>query len=522
MSPVSAYFFLAAMASACSILILILSSRTIRNTSSINARSLYKMVRFIGVLFILSPLLYFAFPTEQLTLVSSQGIVNVDDAVPTSIPYTIELMQTASKQGNLPSLPIFSVLFALGFLSFFIKYCIDQIRIRRVLTDSYLLKCIGRVRILLSDSTGVPFAYRDLKHSFVIIPNDMARNYSHFALAIKHEIQHHRQGDTSWSHFSFFLRALFFWNPLVHLAVARISELQELACDEALVARGEIDSGKYCDCLIAVAESTLVPRKVLVGTTGMAQGTSLHKLTWRIEMIRRKNFSASRWLHAIAAIVSIAFVTSTAIAASDILRDKQITLIEAENLVRESIDSDFPVEVNAAVLEQLNYFIGTSTGRDFIRDSLGRQGQYDEVLQTKFALYNAPDELLAVALMESGFSNSAQNTDAYRSAGVWQFTPGTARAFGLQIDDAVDERLDVELATDAALRLLQTLNNRFGDWRLALLGYNAGRGIVQRGIDNTGSSDPWRLIDAGYNGDPDYLAKMMAGVLILKNPTLID
>jgi len=86
----------------------------------------------------------------------------------------------------------------------------------------------------------------------------------------------------------------------------------------------------------------------------------------------------------------------------------------------------------------------------------------------------------------------------------------------------VDERLDLEKETDAAFRYLGGLKLRFRDWHLALLSHNVGENRVQRGIDETGSRDAFELIRAGYEGDKDYLAKVMAAVLILENPSLLD
>lgn len=96
----------------------------------------------------------------------------------------------------------------------------------------------------------------------------------------------------------------------------------------------------------------------------------------------------------------------------------------------------------------------------------------------------------------------------------------TARNFGLRVDEDHDDRLDIDLATDGALRLLASLHLRFGDWRLALIAYNAGARRVQAGINITASRDPWTLVNAGF-GDKKYLAQVIAGVLILRNPSLI-
>jgi hypothetical protein len=54
------------------------------------------------------------------------------------------------------------------------------------------------------------------------------------------------------------------------------------------------------------------------------------------------------------------------------------------------------------------------------------------------------------------------------------------------------------------------------------LSYNYGEGNVQRAIEATGSRDAWNLIGQGYEGDKDYLAKLMDAILIMKNPESLD
>jgi len=59
---------------------------------------------------------------------------------------------------------------------------------------------------------------------------------------------------------------------------------------------------------------------------------------------------------------------------------------------------------------------------------------------------------------------------------------------------------------------------RFRDWQLAGLAYNMGENGVQKAINETGSRNAWDLIRAGHEGDRNYLARLMAAILILKNP----
>jgi hypothetical protein len=215
------------------------------------------------------------------------------------------------------------------------------------------------------------------------------------------------------------------------------------------------------------------------------------------------------------------FSASAAFALRSRVQDHRITMAEAQVwLNKAKATSDFPVVLNQEVLEQLNRFLGTEQGREYVQASKKRMESYRLLLNTKFEQYQAPLELLGVGFAESGYENLPQARD--KSAGVWMFIESTARHFGMRVDEQVDERLDVEKETDAAMRYLMANRVRFGDWQLAILAYNMGENSLQRAIDQVGSHKAWDLIRAGYEGDRAYLAKVMAAILILANPEIAD
>jgi soluble lytic murein transglycosylase-like protein len=125
---------------------------------------------------------------------------------------------------------------------------------------------------------------------------------------------------------------------------------------------------------------------------------------------------------------------------------------------------------------------------------------------------------MAVPLIESGFKNLLPAGAG--AAGIWQFMPQTARNFGLRVDEKVDQRLDIARETDAGLRLLGALHLRFSNWPLALAGYNQGENHVQWAIDEAGTRDPWELAAQGKLND--YGANIVAGVIVIRNPSLVQ
>jgi membrane-bound lytic murein transglycosylase D len=64
---------------------------------------------------------------------------------------------------------------------------------------------------------------------------------------------------------------------------------------------------------------------------------------------------------------------------------------------------------------------------------------------------------------------------------------GTGRMFGLTENSYIDERMDPELATEAACQYLKKLYGIYNDWNLALAAYNAGPGNVNKAIRRSGN-----------------------------------
>ena len=79
------------------------------------------------------------------------------------------------------------------------------------------------------------------------------------------------------------------------------------------------------------------------------------------------------------------------------------------------------------------------------------------------------------------------------ASGIWQIMKRTGRNCGLVINGQVDERLDPQKSTKAAIDLLKKLYAEFGDWTLVLAAYNCGQSKVRRAINQTGCADYWAI-----------------------------
>ena len=104
--------------------------------------------------------------------------------------------------------------------------------------------------------------------------------------------------------------------------------------------------------------------------------------------------------------------------------------------------------------------------------TIKRANLYFPVIEPILEQNGIPDDFKYLALVESNF-----NTRAYSSAkaaGFWQFMPETARQYGLEVSNGIDERYHIEKSTVAACRYLNDAYDRFGDWPTVAASYNAG------------------------------------------------
>jgi membrane-bound lytic murein transglycosylase D len=119
--------------------------------------------------------------------------------------------------------------------------------------------------------------------------------------------------------------------------------------------------------------------------------------------------------------------------------------------------------------------------RGELRDLLERSGMYANLIRGELRARAMPEELLYLAMIESGLSPLAESHVS--AVGLWQFMDATAGDYGLRMDAYVDERRDPVRATDAALDYLYWLRARFGSWYLAIAAYNAGPARIERVLE---------------------------------------
>jgi membrane-bound lytic murein transglycosylase D len=357
--------------------------------------------------------------------------------------------------------------------------------------------------------------------AWAVVPPELLEDAGAFRLTVRHELQHHRQRDTVLAYARLGFDSAFFWNPFARAYSRWLVELQELACDEALVRGRRVAAADYARCLFEASLRIPGAKPLPAGVTGMS-----HPTVRRIHMVFEPRPRSA--VRALGLALSVSLVMAPlALWAQGSVRGREVSLAEAKALAESSQrEGDLPVVVDAAVVEQLNRFVATAKGRDFMRKALANLAKHREALAGTLKAKALPEGLLAVAMVESAVSNLSETSSepsmapGMRGAGVWMFIPETARRYGLKVDAKRDERLDVARETEAAAALFQALHARYGDWRLVLAAYNQGEGVVDRVLAESGTRDVSELTRQGKLNR--YSSTVQAATLLLRNPHLLD
>jgi membrane-bound lytic murein transglycosylase D len=179
--------------------------------------------------------------------------------------------------------------------------------------------------------------------------------------------------------------------------------------------------------------------------------------------------------------------------------------------------SEIPLIMNADVEKEIRSFQGQE--RDFFISSFQRSGMYRQSIIKELKKAGLPEELSWLPLVESGFKISALSRA--RALGLWQFIPSTGYKYGLNRDEWIDERMDVEKSTEAAIAYLKELHGMFGDWLTVLAAYNCGEGRVLRVISSQHINyfdRFWDLYNKLPNETARYVPRFLATLHIIKDP----
>jgi membrane-bound lytic murein transglycosylase D len=209
--------------------------------------------------------------------------------------------------------------------------------------------------------------------------------------------------------------------------------------------------------------------------------------------------------------------TTPSEAASDITFTSDPNLVAKATADLATTKSDLPLVVNDYVATYINFFANTQKGHNTLLHSFERSGHYKAMIQRILAEEGVPQDLIYLAVAESGFNPKAVDRKS-RAGGMWQFMPGPF--YGLTRNAYVDERFDPEKSTRAYARYMKFIYGELGDWYLAMAAYDHGAGNIQHEVAKTGYADFWELYKRGElpKETANYVPEILAAIIIANNP----
>ncbi len=145
---------------------------------------------------------------------------------------------------------------------------------------------------------------------------------------------------------------------------------------------------------------------------------------------------------------------------------------------------------------------------------LKRAARYFPYIEKELDKAGMPEDLKYLAVAESALLTRTRSRKG--ATGPWQFMAHTARRKGLRKERMIDERLDFERSTEAALKYLKRLKEIFGTWALALAAYNCGDARLKKEIKEQKVTDYYRLNLALET--ERFIFRIAAIKIIMENP----
>ncbi len=179
---------------------------------------------------------------------------------------------------------------------------------------------------------------------------------------------------------------------------------------------------------------------------------------------------------------------------------------------------ELPVRWDPRVVRYLEFFKDDPRGRAMLSIWFKRAGRYKEMIKKTFKKKGLPEDLMWLAMIESGFDPGARSPVG--AVGLWQFMPETGRLYGLSIDRWTDMRQHLTGSTEAASDFLADLHRRFGSWELAMAAYNMGYGGVLAVVRRYNTNDYWALskLEGSLPWETTlYVPKIIAASIVAKN-----
>jgi membrane-bound lytic murein transglycosylase D len=144
---------------------------------------------------------------------------------------------------------------------------------------------------------------------------------------------------------------------------------------------------------------------------------------------------------------------------------------------------------------------------------LKRAHKYFPVIEPILEKHGVPNDFKYLAVIESGLTNATSTAGA---KGFWQFMPATAKEYGMEVNDFVDERYHLEIATENACKYLKSAKAKLGSWSLAAAAYNSGNKNVSDRLAHQKVDNYYDLLLLDETAR--YVPRLLAVKEIMQNP----
>lgn len=181
------------------------------------------------------------------------------------------------------------------------------------------------------------------------------------------------------------------------------------------------------------------------------------------------------------------------------------------------LNAEIPMVINEYVQREIESFQGPE--RQSFMEAYERSGLYRPMITKKLRAAGMPDSISWLPMVESWYKVRAYSRA--RALGMWQFIPSTGYRYDMSRDWWIDERMDPEKSTDAAIAYLTDLHRLFGDWMTAMAGYNCGEGAVKRAITRQSEDyhdQFWDIYTRLPRETRRYVPRFLATLAIVNDP----
>jgi hypothetical protein len=169
-----------------------------------------------------------------------------------------------------------------------------------------------------------------------------------------------------------------------------------------------------------------------------------------------------------------------------------------------------------------NYDVFETIDREFLVNTywqsqtllfLKRANKYFPIIEPILKKNNIPNDFKYLAVIESGLTNAVSPSGA---KGFWQFIKNTGEEYDLEINKEIDERYNIEKATQAACDYFNKSYKTFNNWTLVAASYNMGKSGLKKQLERQITNNYWDLL---LNSETSrYVNRIIAVKTILTNP----